>query len=195
MGQELRINVHAIIPLSRINGPGKRMVIFFQGCRRKCPGCFNPDTHSPADRNLYSPEDIFGKYTAGAIAGEIEGITISGGEPFLQVSGLYRLLKTAQERYGLSTVVYTGFTCQELAANSEARACFRFIDVMVDGMYDESKKEPTLLARGSANQEFHFLSAKYKKEDFYMPGKAEVIISREGLITETGFSRLDIQIN
>lgn len=195
MVQNFSINIHAIIPHSRINGPGNRMVIFFQGCMRGCTGCFNPDTHSSADRNRCSPEDIFGKYPAGAIVGAIEGITISGGEPFLQAAGLYRLLKTAREKYGLSTIVYTGFTYKELAADSEASSCFRFMDVLVDGGYDESKKETTLLARGSTNQEFHFLSAKYTKEDFYMPGKSEIIISKEGLITETGFSRIDIGIN
>lgn len=191
----MSINIHAIIPHSRINGPGNRMVVFFQGCRRKCPGCFNPDTHSSEERSLYSPEDILRMYPVGAVAGGIEGMTISGGEPFLQTDGLYRLLKTAKKDYGLSTIVYTGFTYKELAANSESSACFRFIDVLIDGRYDESKKEPTLLARGSTNQEFHFLSAKYTKEDFYMPGRSEVIISKEGLITETGFSRLDVRRN
>lgn len=193
MGQNVSINIHAIIPHSRINGPGNRMVVFFQGCRRGCLGCFNPGTHSSADRNIYSPEDILETYPEGAMADGIEGLTISGGEPFLQTAGLYALLKTAKGRFGLSTVVYTGFTYKELAANSAASACFRFMDVLIDGRYDDSKKEPTLLARGSTNQEFHFLSAKYTKEDFYMPGKSEVIISKEGLITRTGFSRLDME--
>lgn len=195
MGQNVSINIHAIIPHSRINGPGNRMVVFFQGCRRGCLGCFNPDTHSSEERRIYSPDDILGTYPAGVMAGGIEGLTISGGEPFLQADGLCALLKAAKEKFGLSTIVYTGFTYKELASDSKASTCFRFMDVLVDGRYDDSNKEPTLLARGSTNQEFHFLTAKYTKEDFYMPGKSEVIISKEGIITRTGFSRLDVRIN
>ena len=50
--------------------------------------------------------------------------------------------------------------------------------------------EPTLLARGSTNQNFFFLSDRYSVVDFYMPGKAEIVIGADGLVTGTGFSRL-----
>lgn len=185
------INIHSVIPASKINGPGSRMAVFFQGCRRNCPGCFNPGTHPFDTANFFTPEEIFEKYHTG----NIEGLTVSGGEPFLQGKGLRNLLRLARETYGLSTVVYTGFTYSELKTGAAAKACFEFIDVLIDGRYDESAKETSLLARGSVNQEFHFLSKKYKKEDFYMPGKVEVIIGKDGCITATGFGKVVIKNN
>lgn len=185
------INIHSVIPVSKINGPGSRIAVFFQGCRHNCPGCFNPGTHPFDTTNLFTPEEIFEKYHTG----NIEGLTVSGGEPFLQGKGLRSLLRLARETYGLSTVVYTGFTYSELKTGPAAKACFEFIDVLIDGRYDESAKETSLLARGSVNQEFHFLSKRYKRDDFYMPGKIEVIIGKDGCITATGFGKVVIKNN
>ncbi len=184
--QKTLINLHSVIPSSRVNGPGNRMVIFFQGCDNNCPGCFNPTLRSFDIRNQYLPEEIFIKH----LTDGIDGITVSGGEPFLQPKGLLELLKTAVRAYGLSIVVYSGFTLKELMNIPECAVCLNFIDVLVDGRYSISKNEPTLLARGSTNQRFCFLSDRYEKADFYMPGKVEVIIDKDGTVTQTGFSRL-----
>ncbi|MBI5560436.1 MAG: radical SAM protein [Deltaproteobacteria bacterium] len=178
------INTHAVIPASMVNGPGNRMVVFFQGCDRRCPGCFNPATHPLDVRCLYTPEEIFHRYF---IEG-IEGITVSGGEPFLQPEALYELLKAAKGR-GLTTVVYTGFDYEDVSSDGPKRRVFDFTDVMVDGRFDIGRKEPTLLARGSTNQRLHFLNSIYRESDFLMPGKVEVIIGKDGRVMETGFGR------
>lgn len=191
MPRDMLINIHSVIPLSRINGPGNRMVVFFQGCDRMCHGCFNPNTHPFNTVKLLSPDDIFKLY----LTRDIEGITISGGEPFLQPEGLYALLKMARETYGLHTVVYTGFTYKELKERSACLSCLEFIDVLIDGRYEESKKERTLLARGSTNQRLHFFSSRYNRKDFYMQGKVEVIIGRDGTVTKTGFSKIGLCTN
>lgn len=180
-----KLNIHAIIPSSRVNGPGARVVVFFQGCGRSCPGCFNPETHSFAERELVTPEEIF----AGLPESPVEGLTVSGGEPFAQTEGLVLLLKAARER-SLSTIVYTGYAIEELNNIEAAREALKYIDVLVDGPFIETEKEPTLLARGSSNQRFHFLTNRYSKEDFIMDGKVEVTIKSDGLIVETGFSRV-----
>lgn len=186
MGRHNLINVHSILPCSRVNGPGKRLVVFFQGCRRKCIGCFNPGTHSLKKNQLLSAEDILNNF----LQPDTEGITVSGGEPFLQVKGLLRLLKKAKEEYGLSTVVYTGFRYEGLPSSA-----FNNIDVLIDGPYKDELKEPTLLARGSSNQRLLFFSDRYQEKDFYMPAKVEIIISRDGTIKETGFSRIELKKN
>lgn len=186
MGRDKLINLHSIIPSSRVNGPGKRMVVFFQGCARKCAGCFNPDTHSFQKSHLYTSEDIFKQF----LLPGTEGITVSGGEPFNQRNGLLKLLKTAKEQYGLSTVVYSGFSYQELGLKKTS--IFNYIDVLIDGAYKDEMKEPTLLARGSANQRLLFFSDRYQEKDFYMPAKVEIIISRDGTIRETGFSKVEL---
>lgn len=180
------LNIHAVLPSSRVNGPGSRMVIFFQGCERGCAGCFNPDTHSLEIRESFSIEDIFRRFYSPGI----DGITVSGGEPFLQPDGLMGLLKTAREIYNLNTVVYTGFTYEEILKTPALLISLPYIDVLIDGAYDDEKKENSLLARGSTNQRFHFLTDRYELADFHMPGKVEVIIGRDGVIKETGFSRI-----
>lgn len=177
--------MHAVLARSRVNGPGTRLVIFFQGCARACEGCFNLDTHSFEERELVTPEALFGKHlTTG-----VEGITVSGGEPFMQPSGLLRLLELASAS-GLSSLVYTGFTLEELMEDQARARCLEYIDVLVDGPFDIKKTEPTLLARGSSNQRIHFLTSRYSLEDLYMPGKIEVIIGPDGDIRKTGFSSL-----
>lgn len=187
MGRNKLINVHSIISVSRVNGPGKRLVVFFQGCARHCPGCFNPGTHPFKEVSLYSADDILKRF----LAPGIEGITISGGEPFEQREGLIQLLRIAREEYGLSTVVYTGFSYEELAGSATSQI-FNYIDVLIDGAYEDDKKEPSLLARGSSNQRFIFFSDRYQQKDFSMPAKVEIIISRDGTIRETGFSKVEL---
>lgn len=189
MGRDILINVHSVIPLSRVNGPGSRLVVFFQGCARNCPGCFNPDTHPFKKARLYLPDELLREFMLPGI----EGITVSGGEPFSQARGLFHLLKRAKEYYGLSTVVYTGFTYETLVEISPCRETFQWIDVLIDGRYEEEKKEPTLLARGSTNQRFYFFTERYQQMDFYMPAKVEITIGRDGVIRETGFDRVDLQ--
>jgi anaerobic ribonucleoside-triphosphate reductase activating protein len=187
MDQDFLINIHSIIPCSRINGPGNRLIIFFQGCDIKCQGCFNPATHTFDDMNLCHPSDIFERY----LRQDIEGVTISGGEPFYQARKLLSLLKIAKEFYGLSTIVYTGFTYERLKKIRECLLCFEFIDVLIDGRYEESKKETTLLARGSSNQRFYFFTNRYKQANLYMRSKTEVLIGKDGTITKTGFNEVD----
>jgi len=162
------------------------MVVFFQGCARACQGCFNPETHSFELNKMMGVDDIMARLPDSAP----EGITVSGGEPFMQAEGLYGLLAEARRR-GLTTVVYTGFRIEELTSVS-ARSCMGLIDVLVDGAYEEANAEKTLLARGSANQRLHLLTARYHIEDFMMPGKVEVTIAPGGEVTETGFSQIPL---
>jgi len=136
--------------------------------------------------NLLSAGEIFDKH----LADGIEGITVSGGEPFAQPSGLLDILKTAKIDHALTTVVYTGFTYGALSEKKELKVLFDYIDVLIDGRYDSSKKETSLLARGSANQRFYFLSNRYTINDFYLPGKVEFTIGKDGLAAATGFSEI-----
>jgi len=183
---DIFINIHAIIPSSRVNGPGSRMVVFFQGCARECAGCFNPETHSFEPNKMMGVDDIMARLPKSAV----EGITVSGGEPFMQAEGLYALLAAARVR-GLTTVVYTGFRIEELDSDA-ALACLPLIDVLVDGAYEEARSERTLLARGSANQRIHLLTGRYHLDDLMMPGKVEVTIAPGGEVTETGFSQIPL---
>ncbi len=179
------MNIHSVITCSRVNGPGRRMVVFFQGCKRRCPGCFNPQTHPLTEGRLLTPREVFRRY----LEDGIEGITISGGEPFLQPAGLLALLVEAR-RLGLSTVLYTGYRYEELHTFKETRDILRHLDVLVDGEFRIEEKEKSLLARGSSNQRFFFLTDRYSLEDIYMKGRAELIIEPDGRVVATGFEAM-----
>lgn len=179
------LNIHAVIPRSAVNGPGTRLVVFFQGCSRHCPGCFNPDTHPFEQRQLREPEELL----KSCLTTGVEGLTVSGGEPFAQPSGLRRLLELARAA-GLSTLVYTGYTIEEIREDPTIAACLPFIDVLIDGPFVMEMAERTLLARGSENQRIHLLTSRYSVGDLYMPGRVEVIIGDDGTVRKTGFSSL-----
>ncbi len=180
------LNIHSVISCSRVNGPGRRLVVFFQGCRRRCPGCFNPQTHPLKIARLLSPQEIFQRY----LLEDTEGITVSGGEPFLQPEGLLSLLREAK-KHGLSTVVYTGYRYEELCQFKETPQIFEHLDVLVDGEFIEDRKEKSLLARGSTNQRFFFFTDRYRLEDFYMDGRVELIIEPDGTVVTTGFDVIE----
>jgi len=127
MGRDNLLNIHSVIPLSRVNGPGKRLVVFFQGCARRCPGCFNPATHPFKPVHLYSPQGLYKEF----LLPDIEGITVSGGEPFSQTGGLLHLLRLCKESLGLTTVVYTGFLYEELKKGSLSGSTLKYIDVLI----------------------------------------------------------------
>ncbi|MFQ5329523.1 MAG: 4Fe-4S single cluster domain-containing protein [Thermodesulfobacteriota bacterium] len=184
------INIHSVIPLSQVNGPGSRMVVFFQGCGHNCSGCFNPATHPFHEVNRFTPKALFERYLVKDGSGnDVEGITVSGGDPFFQPEPLRQLLSVARESYRLSTMVYTGFTLEEIKGDLKRSLSLPFIDILIDGRYDPTKRETTLLARGSTNQRFHFLTERYDYDDITLPAKVEIRIARGGAVVETGFSQ------
>jgi len=179
------LNLHGLIPASRVNGPGTRKVVFFQGCGRACPSCFNSATHDFAMNKPATVAEVLSD-----ISPLTEGLTISGGEPFSQPRGLGALLRALSEKkQRLSIVVYTGFTLGEIKADKVMAPILSFIDVLVAGPFDALRPEKTLLARGSSNQIFHFLTPRYTISDFYLPARIEVTIGTDGSMTGTGFSR------
>ncbi|MBE9531708.1 MAG: radical SAM protein [Proteobacteria bacterium] len=178
------LNIHSVIEASRVNGPGTRFVVFTQGCKLKCEGCFNTELHPFDGGTKVSTSKLLSQYNLK----KAEGITVSGGEPFEQPRALASLLKEAKEKYNLTSVVYSGYTYAELLKESNTREALEFIDVLIAGRFNQENLESTLLARGSTNQSFIFLSSRYSLKDFYMPGKVEISISPDGAVTSTGFS-------
>ncbi|GAG49875.1 unnamed protein product [marine sediment metagenome] len=120
----------------------------------------------------------------------LEGISISGGEPFDQPIALRELL-IGVRKLGLGILIYTGFTIEELRAMPEAKPCFEpesLVDILVDGPYDESRQVQGEL-RGSANQRLLILTDRYTSDDLVPPGNLECIVKSDGTIYFTGFHR------
>ena len=134
------------------DGPGLRYVIFTQGCPHYCPGCHNPESHSFTDGYLVEEEKVIEEILKNPL---LDGVTLSGGEPFMQASELARVAKAVKEK-ALSVIVYSGYTFEELISLSKERKGYTdlltFTDVLIDGRFEIDKKSMDLRFRGSRNQ-------------------------------------------
>ncbi len=155
-----KIRLHNMILHTKVLGPGIRCAIWLQGCQKRCKGCMSPSSRALDGGKLV---DIKSVEDAIIQAGDIEGITVSGGEPFLQVDALHSLLKFVKNETNLSVIVYSGYTLSELKAEKSPlihELLSKYIDVLIDGEYvDELNKGKSLV--GSENQTVHFLSDRY----------------------------------
>ena len=145
---------------SIVDGHGLRLTVFTQGCPHRCPGCHNPDTHDPTGGR----EVTVAALTA-ELAGDplIEGLTLSGGEPFLQAAACAELARAAHG-LGLNVWVYSGWTFEQLVAwgDPDWDALLRAADVLVDGPFVQDQKSYELHFRGSRNQRLIDLPASLR---------------------------------
>ena len=181
------LRVHAIEPRARANGPGTRFTIWVQGCSLGCPGCFNPTTHPDAQGDDTDIEELVGQIEAAAV--HIEGITVSGGEPFEQPQGLLALLQAVRDRTNLSIVVFSGFSRREIERLDLGSELLATIDVLVDGRYVAARRLASGL-RGSSNQSIHVLSDRYDRAQVEATPPAEVRIAPDGTVTMSGVDPL-----
>lgn len=158
-----RLNITSWIPYSsNILGPGKRTVIWLQGCRKRCNGCITPQMQKAEQIDLV-PVDQLSKLLLNLE--DIEGITLLGGEPLLQAPSLSKLIEIIKGE--LSVVIYTGYLLEELRSWDDPfiNKILNNIDILIDGEYqiglDNNQKW-----RGSENQKIHFLSNLYKETDY-----------------------------
>jgi len=179
------LNLHAILPRSRANGPGVRFAVWFQGCSLQCPGCFNPDTHPFEPRLSVTPGELVERLAHEQT--DIEGITISGGEPFEQADGLLALVAGIKERTGLSVILFSGYALPEVEAMPLGRDILSCVDVLLAGRYDSTCRIAHGL-RGSANQTIHLLTSRYTLADIQSTPDAEVILNPDGSASTSGIS-------
>ncbi len=177
------LNLHAILPRSKANGPGDRMVIWFQGCSLGCPGCFNPKTHSPKHRLLVPVERLLRRIHEECT--DLDGITISGGEPLEQAPALLKLLRMVAEQTELSVILFSGYTLQEIQATENGPEILCLIDVLISGRFLSELRHPRGLL-GSANQEVHYLSERYSPRDLEKTEPAEIRFDADGRISVSG---------
>jgi anaerobic ribonucleoside-triphosphate reductase activating protein len=198
--EKIQIALHGIIPRTAANGPGIRFGIWVQGCSRQCPGCFNPEAQEILDQKApdFIPQANIGWIEVSNLISMIEeeyrkesldGIIVSGGEPFDQPNALKELFIEVR-KLGLSVVAFSGYLLEELVENPQTTGIFKpipLIDVLIDGPYIETQPLECEL-RGSANQRIHLLTGRYREKDLVPRGPVEFIIRPDGLVFATGFS-------
>lgn len=137
---------------SLVNGPGMRRVFFAQGCKHKCKGCFNPETHSFEDGEIMDMDKLIKDVLDNPI---LKGVTFSGGDPIEQAHSFAYMAK-AFKNSNLNIWCYTGYTFEKLLEvmkiDTAISELLNNIDVLVDGRFEINNKEEGLRFRGSTNQ-------------------------------------------
>ena len=158
--------IHSI-KLSRVNGPGNRLVIWTQGCSKGCKNCFNPNTWKFEGLDIL-PIDIFNKVREL----DIDGITITGGDPLEQGDILDLLILLYGLNLSKGIILFSGYTIDEIN-NSNLRECLNYIDVLIDGRYiDELRISSGMM--GSSNQNIIYFSDKIKPEELIIDQEIEI---------------------
>ncbi len=148
----MKLRIAGRVGDSIVDGPGLRYALFTQGCPRACPGCHNPQTQPLEGGEETTVEAILAEIDANPL---LDGVTFSGGEPFLQAAALAELAREIKKR-NLNLAAYTGYLWEELLAtnNPAWNALLAELDVVVDGPFVQALRSWTLKFAGSSNQRF-----------------------------------------
>lgn len=142
------LRLAGVVKESIVDGYGLRYVIFTQGCPHHCRGCHNPQTH---DFNKGYLQDLASLYDEICKNPLLQGVTFSGGEPFMQAKNLSILAKHIKA-LGFNLTIYTGFTYEELVQEKSMKELLVLADILIDGKFILEQKDLSLKFKGSKNQ-------------------------------------------
>lgn len=143
---------------TEVLGPGARFAVWFQGCAKNCPGCINPEGREIGGGAYLSVDALMQKIRA---TSDLTGVTVSGGEPFLQADELRELIRRIKAETCLDVMLYSGYRFEELTTQYGPEF-FEQIDIFIDGEYIESLNHNSMY-RGSDNQRMFFFTPKYRQ--------------------------------
>lgn len=150
--KEDKLKIAGIVEESIVDGPGIRFVVFTQGCPHNCQGCHNPQTHDFDGGKYVDVDEIVQKIDGDPL---LKGITLSGGEPFMQAKTLSSMIKKINNK-NLNIITYSGFTYEQLLEKANKENCFLELlnqtDILIDGKFELNNKKEDLKFRGSSNQ-------------------------------------------
>jgi len=145
----MKIRISGIVNDSVVDGPGLRLTVFTQGCPHHCAGCHNPQSHDFEGGEIWDIDAILDLARDNIL---LDGITLSGGEPFAQAEECAEIAKAAHQS-GLNVWCYSGYTFETLSSGNHAwRNLLENIDILVDGPFIMNKKSLDVRFRGSSNQ-------------------------------------------
>ena len=191
-----QLNIMGYLNRSEVNGPGCRAVVWVQGCWRECPDCFNPASWSLAVNQLVSVKELAERILSEPAN---QGVTFSGGEPFLQAPALAALAKQVKAA-GLNVMSFTGYTLSELRSPSApegAKALLDQLDILIDGPYVSAlaihKPDSPVSSR---NQRLHIFNPAFADKIDWASDQTEIHILKDGTFVFTGFrGQMDVDIH
>lgn len=147
-----------------VNGEGVVVSLFMQGCPHHCHGCFNQETWDPQGGKEIDINKLIEKIENAISAnGVIRNFSILGGEPFApyNLRYTYYIVSRIREKYpNIKIYIWTGYYFDDIKDNEWVRNIIKDIDYIIDGPFEEDKKDITLKLRGSSNQ--HIIDIKEK---------------------------------
>jgi anaerobic ribonucleoside-triphosphate reductase activating protein len=151
---------HIAYPVTNL-GPGRRICIWLEGCPFNCNGCMALSMKKQRSEDRKTVKEIFSVIEQSCSG--LDGVTISGGEPFYQVEGLRQLVDLIKDKTSLNIMVYSGYSIEELKeTGKDVDHVLSMIDILIDGRF-ENKTTNTKLWRGSDNQRLLILSKMANK--------------------------------
>ena len=149
------------------NGPGVRVSIFMQGCSFNCKNCFNKETHDFAGGKEFN-ESTIERVLELCDNENIEGLSILGGEPMhpSNIEGTTKLAKAFKEKYPNKSIwSWSGYSFDNDLKDKEV---VKYLDVLVDGKYQDELSNPTLKWKGSENQRVIDVQASLKDSNIVL---------------------------
>lgn len=158
-------------------GPGSRMAVWVNGCPRRCKGCVSARLQRSEPLNEREVNSYFSRFDYDGI----DGVTVSGGEPFMQTEELEKLVDFMTLRGIEDILVYTGYTVEELHARKDecTERVLNKIAVLIDGPYVAEKNSDKGNLKGSDNQRIIFFKDSFKPryDAYYSDDRAMQIFS------------------
>lgn len=167
---------------SHIYGPGKRIVIWTQGCSLHCDGCWN---HALWPFTKGKMLDIPSILKAFQTDSSIKGITILGGEPLDQWSDLKLLIENVKS-YHKTVILYTGYELEEIQP-LRLNWIKNHVDIFIPGRYVHALRDTGLYLRGSANQKLYFYSNIYTEAIIKEGTYVQIELDLDGSMTLSGY--------
>jgi len=186
------MQIAQVVPCTEAEGPGKRFAVWFQGCPLRCPGCCNPEFLPFEGGETRTAAELIDQMRRAQADRGVEGITLLGGEPFAHAEAGAVLAAAARE-LGLSVMVFTGYTIEDLRARESPAAAelLTLTDILVDGPYDRDRPDTERRWIGSTNQRIHFLTDRYSFDDRWREKNTLEIRMVGGEISVNGFPARD----
>jgi anaerobic ribonucleoside-triphosphate reductase activating protein len=181
------LNIMGYVDESEVNGPGSRAVIWVQGCKRECGGCFNPNSWSFEINQLESVDSLAEKILSKP---GNTGVTFSGGEPFWQATELASLARKVKAS-GLNVMTFTGFTLENLQsekAPAGSQELLEQLDILIDGPFIESLaiNSPNSPV-SSSNQRVRIFNPDFEDKITWASDQIEIHVFKDGSRLVTGY--------
>lgn len=183
-------NIAHIEPLSHIYGPGKRFVIWFQGCELACEGCWNQEMWSFKRNQLIHRKQLLEEIIH---TPNINGVSFLGGEPLHQSDNLWWLFEKIRTNSNLTLFLFTGYEESELKLSNQLSKIHQFCDIAAIGRYQVSKRNTNQQWIGSDNQRVIYPKNSRELSKPKLVNQVEVIISDDESVRILGFPDEDIK--